>query len=132
LREQVYAETGGRGVDVVLDPLGGDVFDAALRALAWCGRIVVIGFAAGRIPELRTNYLLVKNIGVSGLQWSDYRERDPGRVRGVQKGLFVLYQVGGLRPQVMRIFPIDQFASALDLLASGTVCGKLVLTTGVD
>jgi NADPH2:quinone reductase len=130
LRAQVHEATGGCGADVVLDPLGGDVFDAALRTLAWRGRIVVIGFATGRIPEIRANYLLVKNISASGLQWSDYREREPAWVRRVQTELFALYEAGQLRPGVMRTFPIGQFASALDLLASGEVRGKLVLTTG--
>jgi len=87
LREQVYACTDGHGADVVLDPLGDDIFDAAIRAVAWCGRVVCIGFAAGRIPTLKVNYLLVKNISVSGLQWSDYRDRDPGKVRDVQQKL---------------------------------------------
>ena len=91
---------GGKGVDIVLDPLGGDVFDAALRALAWCGRAVVTGFAAGRIPEIKANYLLVKNIAVSGLQWSDYRERMPERVNEVQQKLFGLYLEGAVRPHV--------------------------------
>src|SRR5438445_406156 len=68
LREQVYAETDGRGADIIIDPLGGDIFTAAIRSLAWCGRLVVIGFAAGGIPTLKTNYLLLKNIEVSGLQ----------------------------------------------------------------
>lgn len=72
--------TNGQGADVVLDPVGGDVFDASLRALAWCGRCVVTGFAAGRIPTIKANCLLVKNISVSGLQWSDYRTRTPERV----------------------------------------------------
>src|SRR5262249_35703380 len=80
LRERVGALTAGRGADVILDPLGGDVFDAALRALAWRGRLVVIGFAAGRIPTLKTNYLLLKNIEVSGVQISDYRKRAPAEV----------------------------------------------------
>ena len=106
------------------------MFDAAIRALAWRGRIVVIGFAAGRIPEIRANYLLVKNIGVSGLQWSDYRERDPVRVRRVQIELFALYEAGKLRPQIMQAFPMDEFARALDLVAKGQVSGKVVLTTG--
>jgi NADPH2:quinone reductase len=132
LRAQVREATAGRGADVVLDPLGGDVFDAALRALAWRGRIVVIGFAAGRIPEVRANYLLVRNISASGLQWSDYRERDPAWVRRVQTELFSLYEASRLRPEVMQTFPIEQFASALDLLGSGEVRGKLVLTTGGD
>ena len=79
LREQVWAATDGRGADVVIDPLGGEVFAAALRALAWCGRLVVIGFAAGHIPSIKTNYLLLKNIEVSGLQVSDYRKRRPAK-----------------------------------------------------
>ena len=69
LRTQVYSATGGVGADVVIDPLGGAFFGAALRAMAWCGRLVVIGFAAGEIPSVKVNYLLVKNISVSGLQW---------------------------------------------------------------
>jgi NADPH:quinone reductase len=129
LREQVHAATGGRGADVVLDPLGGDVFDASIRALAWRGRIVVIGFAAGRIPEIRANYLLVKNLSASGLQWSDYRNRDPAWVRRVQLELFGIYEAGKLRPKVMRTFPMEEFAAALDLVAKGEVVGKLVLTT---
>src|SRR5438132_451989 len=65
LRAQVFAQTNNRGADIVLDMLGGDIFDAAIRALAWCGRLVVIGFASGRIPTLKMNYVLVKNIEVS-------------------------------------------------------------------
>jgi NADPH2:quinone reductase len=130
LRDQVRAATEGHGVDVVLDMVGGDVFDASLRALAWRGRLVVIGFAAGRIPEVRANYLLVKNIAVSGLQWSDYRERDPGWVRRVQDELFGFYTAGKLRAQVMRAFAMADFAAALDLVKAGKVSGKVVLTTG--
>jgi NADPH2:quinone reductase len=130
VRAQVHAATGGRGADVVLDPVGGDVFDACLRALAWRGRIVVIGFAAGRIPELRANYLLVKNIAACGLQWSDYRDRDPAWVRRVQDQLFELYAEGLLRPQIARTFPMADFAHALELVASGRAHGKLVLTVG--
>lgn len=129
VRAQVHALTGGRGVDIVLDPLGGAVFEASLRALAWRGRMVVIGFAAGGIPELKANYLLVKNISVSGLQWSDYRERTPDWVRRVQAELFELYAKGAIRPRVMRSFPLEGFAEALALVKSGSVQGKVVLTT---
>ena len=130
LRAQVHELTGGRGADVVLDPLGGAVFEASLRALAWRGRMVVIGFAAGGIPELKVNYLLVKNISVSGLQWSDYRERTPEWVRRVQTELFGLYASGAIRPRVMRSFPLERFAEALALVKDGRVQGKVVLTTG--
>jgi NADPH:quinone reductase len=132
LREQVFAATGGRGADVVLDLAGGDVFDAAIRSLAWRGRIVIVGFAAGRIPEIRANYLLVKNVSASGLQWSDYRERDPAWVRRVQSELFELYAAGKLRPRIVRTFPMTAFADALDLVASGQACGKVVLTTAAS
>jgi NADPH2:quinone reductase len=125
----VHALTGGRGVDIVLDPLGGAVFEASLRAMAWRGRMVVIGFAAGGIPELKVNYLLVKNLSVSGLQWSDYRERTPAWVRRVQTELFGLYTGGAIRPRVMRSFPLARFAEALALVKSGSVQGKVVLTT---
>lgn len=130
VRQQVYAITDGRGVDVVLDPIGGDVFDASLRAVAWRGRMVVIGFAAGRIPTIKANYLLVKNISISGLQWSDYRNRDPAWMHRVQDEIFGLYSAGKLKPNVMQIFPMEQFAEALSLIKNGNVHGKVVLVTG--
>src|SRR5438552_5443056 len=91
LRDQVYAETEGRGADIIIDPLGGEVFVAAIRALAWCGRLVVIGFAAGAIPTLKTNYLLLKNIEVSGLQITDYRYRRPAELKACYAELFGFY-----------------------------------------
>ena len=130
IRAQVHAATGGQGADVILDPIGGDVFDASLRALAWCGRLVVIGFAAGRIPEVKANYLLVKNIAVSGLQWSDYRDRTPQRVRDAQAVLFGLYGAGRIRPHIMKTFALSAFAEALDWMRQGKVQGKVVLDTG--
>ncbi|MGC1564210.1 MAG: NADPH:quinone oxidoreductase family protein, partial [Bradyrhizobium sp.] len=84
LRAQVHAATNGTGADVVIDPLGGDFLGAAMRAMAWCGRLVVVGFAAGEIPSVKVNYLLLKNISLSGLQWSDYRDRTPQRIDEVQ------------------------------------------------
>ena len=130
LREQVRAATQGRMADIVLDAVGGDVFDAALRALAWRGRLVVIGFAAGRIPEVKANYLLVKNIAVAGLQWSDYRDRWAPQVSAVQAELFALRQQGALRPHVMARLPLAQCAHALVRVAAGEVLGKIVLTVG--
>ena len=103
LRRQVYAANQGRGADVILDPLGGDIFDAALRALAWRGRMVVIGFAAGRIPVIKANYLLLKNIEVSGLQVSDYRKRTPDLMQECFSEIFSLYEAGGInQPQSPR------------------------------
>ncbi|UDM51984.1 NADPH:quinone oxidoreductase family protein [Cupriavidus sp. MP-37] len=128
LRDQVRNATACHGADVVLDTLGGDVFDAALRAIAWCGRAVVIGFAAGSIPEIKANYLLVKNIAVSGLQWSDYRDRQPEKVLAVQQEIFRLYQQGALKPKIAGALPLARAGEALARLASGQVSGKYVLT----
>jgi NADPH2:quinone reductase len=129
LRQQVYAVTDNQGVDIVIDPVGGDTFDASLRALAWQGRSVVIGFAAGRIPTIKANYLLVKNIAVSGLQWSDYRDKVPHQVRQAQAILFDLYRQKKIKPMVMPALPLDDFAQALQLVKDGKVQGKVVLTT---
>ena len=78
LREQVYAKNGGGGVDIVIDPIGGDAFDGAIRALAWRGRLVVVGFASGRIPNIKANYLLLKNIEVSGAPGQRLSEAQTG------------------------------------------------------
>ena len=127
LREQVNAHTEGRGVDIVIDPVGGDANGAALRALAWCGRLVVIGFASGQIPTIRANYLLVKNIAVSGLQWSDYRDRAPERVIDAQREIFNLYSQGRIDPHISRRVPLDRFSEALRALRDGQAQGKIIL-----
>lgn len=132
LREQVWAATDGRGADVILDPLGGDIFEAALRALAWCGRLVVIGFAAGHIPAVRTNYLLVKNIEVSGLQVSDYRKRRPAKVAAAFREIFKLYDKGAVRPAPAMVFPLDRASEALTLLRDRRIEGRAVLGLRCD
>lgn len=130
IRAQVHAATGGHGADVVLDPLGADFFAGALRAMAWCGRLVVIGFAAGDIPTLKVNYLLLKNIAVSGLQWSDYRDRTPERIQQVQQDLFDLWRSGAVKPRIMRDFAFSELPEALDLVSQGKVQGKAVVRVG--
>jgi NADPH2:quinone reductase len=130
LRDAVRSITGGHGIDVVIDPVGGAANGAALRAMAWCGRMVIIGFAAGEIPTIQTNYLLVKNIEVSGLQWSDYRDRTPEWVARVQQELFDLHVAGKIDPYVSRTFPLERFKDALSLLRDGKAQGKLVLEIG--
>jgi NADPH2:quinone reductase len=108
LRTQVHAATGGAGVDIVLDPLGGDFFDAAVRAVAWRGRVVVIGFAGGRIPRLKVNYLMLKNMEVSGLQVSDYRKKAPSEMAHCFREIFRLYEEGKLRPAAAVAMPLEQ------------------------
>lgn len=127
LREQVYAAVGKRGVDVVLENVGGEVFDGALRALAWRGRLVVVGFASMRLPEIKANYLLLKNIAATGLQWSDYREREPVWVQRVQAELYAMWAEGKLKPFVSERFPLERFADALARFSQRGVLGKMVL-----
>jgi len=127
VRAQVHAAIGKTGVDIVLDSVGGDVFDGALRALAWCGRLVSIGFASGRIPEAKAGYLLVKNLALLGLQWTDYRGREPERVQRVQQELHALYGAGKLKPVITARYPLERFAEALARFEARQVLGKMVL-----
>jgi NADPH:quinone reductase len=129
LKAEIAALTGGRGADVVVDNLGGRVFDACLRALAWCGRIVVVGFAAGAPATLRSNYLLIKNIAAVGLHWSDYRDRAPARVRDAQQEIFGLWRQGVLASPVTNALRLDDAALALRRIADRQVRGKIVLLT---
>ena len=127
-RKQVHEAIGARGVDLVVDPVGGDVFEASLRVIAWCGRLVIVGFAEGRIPQVKAGYLLVKNISLIGLQWSDYRDRDPVKVQRAQAALFSLYEEGRLKPHVMAAYPLERYAQALGAVRDRIVVGKVVLT----
>ncbi|MEO1193704.1 MAG: NADPH:quinone oxidoreductase family protein [Pseudomonadota bacterium] len=130
LRDQVRAVTDGAGVDAVIDPVGGAATQAALRALAWRGRLVVIGFAAGEIPTIKANYLLVKNIAVSGLQWSDYRDRDPAWMARAQEQIFAFAAAGQLDPHIAEVFPLAKAGTALARLRDGQAAGKILLRTG--
>jgi NADPH2:quinone reductase len=127
LRRQVFAATDGHGVDVVIDPLGGDPFDGAIRALAWRGRMVVIGFAAGRIPTLKANYVLLKNIEVSGLQISDYRKRMPELVAECYREVFQFYSEGMIQVPPTTTMPLAEWKHALRLLESRSADSRLVL-----
>lgn len=121
LRETLRSDLAAAGgaVDVVVDPIGGDATDAALRCMAWSGRLVVVGFVGGAIPTLRSNYLLVKNIAVLGLQWSDYRERQPAKVVAAWRGLFRLYADSVLRPRIGAVHSLADAGAALAGLAAG-------------
>jgi NADPH:quinone reductase len=127
LREQVYRETDRHGADVVIDPLGGEVFAAAIRALAWCGRLVVVGFAAGGIPMVKTNYLLLKNIEVSGLQITDYRYRRPDQLAACYAELFGWYERGVVRPAPATLFPLERAGEALAAVRDRRIDGRAVL-----
>ncbi|MGE0752864.1 MAG: NADPH:quinone oxidoreductase family protein [Variibacter sp.] len=130
LRAEVARMTDGHGADVVIDSVGGDAHQAAMRALAWSGRIVIVGFASGDIPAIRGNYLLVKNIAATGLQWSDYRDREPERVAAAQREIFDFYAAGKFKPRIGLRLPLKDFGHALQALQSGTVTGRILLDVG--
>lgn len=123
-------ELAPKGVNVVFDPVGGDAFDAALRCMAWEGRMVVIGFAAGRIPQVPANLLLVKNIAVLGLFWGAYRFNNPKRLGQSLMELLGMAAKGQLKPHVSHTLPLDRYAEAFRLLSERRSTGKVVLTMG--
>jgi NADPH2:quinone reductase len=127
VRQRVKDLTSGHGVDVVFDPVGGEVFDASMRGIAWCGRIVVIGFASGTVPQPKANHLLVKNVSVMGLYWGSYRARAPELMRRQFEDLFAWYGSGYLHPLVSKVYPLEQAVPALTDLKSRKATGKLVL-----
>jgi len=128
VRERVLALTGGKGADVIYDPVGGDVFDASLRCIAWEGRLIVVGFASGRIPEAPANRLLIKNCAAIGLFWGAYAMRDPKVIVDSFGTLLGWYAEGRLKPHVSHTFPMERAGEALNTLLSRKATGKVVLT----
>ncbi len=129
IRERVKAITGGRGADVIYDPVGGDTFDASLRCVAWEGRVIIIGFASGRIPQIPANIALVKNIDIIGFFWGSYQAHKPEVPRESFKQLFRLFEEGKLKPHVSESLDLKEAARALELLKQRKATGKVVLTT---
>ncbi len=128
LRERVKALTDGRGADVIYDPVGGDIFDASMRCIAWNGRLLVIGFASGRIAEAKTNIVLLKEISVVGVAWGAFAQRDRAANRAYFDDLFRWYEEGALKPRVSRHLPLADAPAALAGFQSRSVVGKQVLT----
>ncbi|HEX8441897.1 NADPH:quinone oxidoreductase family protein [Archangium sp.] len=124
---QVKEKTQGRGVDVVMDPVGGDIFDLSLKCLAPEGRLLVVGFAGGRIPEVKTNRLLLKNIDVVGVAWGAFIMQEPQLTTEIAQGLTALADKGFVEPLVGSVFPLEQAAQALRELDSRKATGKVVL-----
>jgi NADPH2:quinone reductase len=122
----VRENTGGRGVDVVVDPVGGDPFDEAVRALATEGRLLVLGFAAGSIPAVKVNRLLLRNVGVLGVGWREFLMAHPDAQAEYGRGVGELV-AAGLRPPAPQRYPLSQGRAALESLAAGGVYGKVVL-----
>jgi NADPH2:quinone reductase len=120
-------EVTGAGADVVYDPVGGDVFDGSSKCIAFEGRLLVIGFAGGRIPEIAANRILLKNISVVGVHWGLYQERGSPLVERWMEELLDLVARGQLRPVISKRFPLAQAAEALAAIASRESYGKIVL-----
>jgi NADPH2:quinone reductase len=127
IRDRVRALTDGRGADVVFDPVGGDAFDQALRAVNWAARMLVVGFAAGRIQAVPANLVLVKNISVIGVAWGAQGERDPAFVSRDLATLLQWWEAGRLKPRIAQVFPLTDIAAAMRALLSRQVAGKIVL-----
>ena len=127
IRERVKATVGG--VDVVFDPVGGDAFDASLRCINFEGRVVVVGFASGRIPSIPANILLVKNIAVLGLYWGAYGRLDPNVQKRSFEALATLFRNGSLKPHIGHTFALAEAKDALTLLATRQAAGKVVLVS---
>ena len=119
--------TDGRGADVVYDPVGGDSFDAARRVVAWEGRLLVIGFAGGRIADAPTNHALVKNYAVIGVHWAAYRDRAPELVVAWQRELEALWARGAIDPLVGAEYAFEDLPAAMSELAARRTTGRVVL-----
>jgi NADPH2:quinone reductase len=126
-REQVKAITGGRGADVIYDPVGGDVFDESVRCIAFDGRLLVIGFTSGRIPTVSVNMPLIKGFSVMGVRAGEYGRQFPDKGRENADAVWKLADEGAIRPRVHAELPLDQWREAFDLLAARKVVGKAVI-----
>jgi len=130
LRERIKALTGGKGVDVIYDAVGGPYSEPAFRSIAWRGRHLVIGFAAGDIPKLPLNLALLKGASVVGVFWGDFTKREPQAFAESAKQLARWYRDGKLKPHVSASYPLAQAAEAMNLLASRKAKGKVVIRIG--
>ena len=127
LRERIKSLTGGQGVEVIYDPVGGAYTEPAFRSIAWRGRLLVVGFAAGEIPKLPLNLALLKGAAVVGVFWGDFARREPKAFAGSIAQLGWWFREGKLRPHISKVFPLEKAADALRLMAAREVKGKVVL-----
>src|SRR4051794_26651667 len=130
LRERIKSLTDARGIDVVYDAVGGPYTEPAFRSLAWRGRLLVVGFAAGEIPKLPLNLALLKGASVVGVFWGDFARREPKAFAASMTQLARWYAEGRLKPHVSQTLPLEKAAQAIKLLASRQAKGKIVLTMG--
>jgi NADPH2:quinone reductase len=130
LKERTKSLTGGEGADVIYDPVGGAYTEAALRATAWKGRFLVIGFAAGEIPRIPLNLVLLKGCQIVGVFWGAFTAREPARNEANVRELMTWYTAGKIAPHVSATYPLERAAEALNAMAERRVMGKVVLVPG--
>lgn len=130
LKDRVKELTGGAGVDVVYDPVGGELFEQALRATAWEGRVLVVGFASGSIPRPPVNLTLLKGCSIVGVYFGAFRSKQPELNRQNFQTLFEYHRTGLVQPLIGLTLPLEQAAEALELVSQRKVIGKIVLSTG--
>jgi NADPH2:quinone reductase len=126
-REQVKAITGGRGADIIYDPVGGDVFDESVRCIAFDGRLLVIGFTSGRIPTVSVNMPLIKGFSVMGVRAGEYGRQFPDKGRENAEAVWRMADEGVIAPHVHAQLPLERWREAFDLLAERKVVGKAVI-----
>ena len=127
LREAIKTITDGKGVDVIYDPVGGAYTEPALRSIAWRGRLLVVGFANGEIPQIPANLLLIKGASAIGVFWGEFARREPAANQMLMASLFGWLSQGRLAPQVSQTFPLSDTAKALEALLQRRAIGKLVI-----
>lgn len=127
LKERVKELTGGHGADVIYDPVGGDLFDQCMRSIAWKGRVLVIGFAAGEIPKVPVNLALLKGCEIVGVFWGAFTQREPETHRENTRELLEYVSQGKLKPHVSATFPLEEAGEALAMLAERKALGKVIV-----
>ncbi len=127
LREEIKRLTGGQGVDVIYDPVGGELFEQAVRGLAWNGRLLVVGFASGSIPQLAANLVLLKGAAVLGVFWGAFAQRQPEDNAANFHQLFTWHAEGKLKPLVSQTYPLAEAGAAIEKLGQRQAVGKLVV-----
>ncbi len=125
--EAVKEITDGKGADVTYDPVGGDVFDKSCKCIAFGGRLLVIGFASGRIPEITANRILLKNISIVGLHWGEYYKHQPQLVHDTHERLLELHQEGKIKPILFGDWQMKDLPEALSAIAERRSWGKIVV-----
>jgi NADPH:quinone reductase len=128
LRERIGELTGGAGPDVIYDPVGGVYTEPALRSIAWRGRLLVVGFAAGDIPRIPLNLVLLKGCSIVGVFWGNFTRREPEGFLDQMRQLGEWYAEGRINPHISATYPLDRAPEALRLMADRKVAGKLILT----